>query len=60
MLSNHVSPLAIHSVSRIPNSVQAARHLESLDVLSCAQATGALSDDARKTHLLLQVNLLTN
>lgn len=55
--SNLVPPLAIHSVSSVSVSIKAARHLEGLDVLSRAHATGTLSDDARQTHLLLHINL---
>lgn len=50
--------MAIHSVSGVRVSIKAARHLEGLDVLRRAHATGALSDDACQTHLLLHVDLL--
>ena len=57
MKSHLVSALAVQSVGGERTPIKAARHLEGLDVLSCAQATGALSDDARQTHLLLHINL---
>lgn len=56
--SHLVPPLALHSVGHVSVSIEAARHLEGLDVLSRAHSTGALSDDARQTHLLLHVDLL--
>lgn len=56
--SHLVPPLALQPVGGVRVSIKAARHLEGLDVLSCAHATGALRDDARQTHLLLHVNLL--
>lgn len=56
-LSDLVPPLALNLLSSVRAPVQAARHLKCLDVLGRSQATGALSDDARQTHLLLQVNL---
>lgn len=56
--SNLVPPLAVHFVSSICVSIKAARHLEGLDVLSRAHATGTLRDDARQTHLLLHIDLL--
>lgn len=57
-LSDLVPPLALNLLSSVRAPIQAARHLKRLDVLGRSHATGALSDDARQTHLLLQVNLL--
>lgn len=58
MLRSHlVPPLPIHPVRCIRVSIKAARHLEGLDVLGCTHSTGALSDDACQTHLLLHINL---
>lgn len=57
-MSNLIPLLAIHFVSDVGVSIKAACHLEGFDVLSCAQATGTLSDDARQTHNLLHINLL--
>lgn len=53
-----VPPLALDFMSGVCAPIQAAGHLKGLDVLRRSQATGALSDDARQTHLLLQVDLL--
>lgn len=57
LLFDLVPPLALHFKGSICIPIQAARHLKRLDVLSSSHAAGALSDDARQTHLLLQVNL---
>lgn len=50
-------PQAVPFVGDITGSIQAARHLEGLDVLGRPHPTGPLSDDPRQAHLLLHVDL---
>ena len=52
-----VLPLALRSEGSVGHPVKAGRHLEGLDVLRGAHATGALGDEACQTHLLQQVDL---
>lgn len=50
-------PQTVPSVGDVTDSIQAARHLEGLDVLGRPHPTGPLSDDPRQAHLLLHVDL---
>lgn len=55
--SHLVLPLAEGFECGICLPVEAVGHLEGLDVLSSAHATGPLGDYACQPHLLLQINL---
>lgn len=52
-----VFSLSICSVHGVCPAVQAGGHLEGLDKLSCAHATGALCHNSCEAHLSLHVNL---